>query len=48
MQTWRDLGAAIGPVVTGFALAIVSAQWLHGCTALLLLLSMFAWMSVRR
>ncbi|MAP13140.1 MAG: hypothetical protein CMQ61_13940 [Gammaproteobacteria bacterium] len=48
MQAWRDLGAAIGPVVTGFALAVVSPQWLHGCTALLLLLSMFAWMSVRR
>ena len=43
MQAWRDLGAAIGPTVTGFALAVVSAQWLHGAVAILMVFGLAAW-----
>ena len=28
-QTWRDIGAAVGPLATGFAITIVSPQSLH-------------------
>ena len=43
MQAWRDLGAAIGPAATGFALAAVSAEWLHGLVAVLIVLWLVAW-----
>jgi MFS transporter, DHA1 family, inner membrane transport protein len=43
MQAWRDLGAAIGPLVTGYALTLVSAQWLHGMLAGLTLVGVGAW-----
>ena len=29
LQSWRDLGAAAGPMVTGFALLYVSAELQH-------------------
>ena len=29
MQTWRDLGAALGPVITGSTLLLVSAELQH-------------------
>jgi predicted MFS family arabinose efflux permease len=44
MQAWRDLGAAVGPLTTGFALAFVSAQFLHGAVAALLVLGLAYWM----
>ena len=47
MQAWRDLGAAIGPLGTGFAISTVSPQFLHGCVALLLSLSMTWWWRTR-
>ena len=43
MQAWRDLGAAIGPLGTGFAISIVSPQFLHGAVALMLMLSIAWW-----
>lgn len=43
MQAWRDLGAAIGPLGTGFAIGIVSPQSLHGVVAVLLILSIIWW-----
>lgn len=43
MQAWRDLGAAIGPLATGYALSLVSAQWLHGVLAVLTLAGLVAW-----
>jgi hypothetical protein len=43
LQAWRDLGAAIGPLVTGYALSLVSAQWLHGVLAGLTLIGLAAW-----
>ncbi len=43
MQAWRDLGAAIGPLTTGFALAVVSAQFLHGVVAVMLVLGLLYW-----
>ena len=36
MQAWRDLGAALGPLTTGFALAVVSAEFQHAVVAVLL------------
>lgn len=47
MQAWRDLGAAVGPLTTGFALAFVSAQLLHGVVAVLLVFGLLYWMRVR-
>jgi MFS family permease len=43
LQAWRDLGAAIGPLVTGYALSLVTAQWLHGVLAGLTLAGLAAW-----
>ena len=28
-QTWRDIGAALGPRTTGFLLGVTSPEWLH-------------------
>lgn len=40
MQVWRDLGAALGPMVTGFALAYLSAEAQHGIVACFLAVGM--------
>jgi predicted MFS family arabinose efflux permease len=47
MQAWRDLGAAIGPLGTGFAIGLVSPQSLHGVVAVLLCLSIIWWWKTR-
>ncbi len=47
MQAWRDLGAAMGPLIAGFALAVVSAQFLHGVVAVLLVFALLYWMRSR-
>jgi hypothetical protein len=36
MQAWRDLGAAFGPLATGFLLTTVSAEIQHGAIAIAL------------
>ena len=49
MQAWRDLGAAIGPLATGYALAVVSAQALHGVMAAVTAAALAAWIArIRR
>lgn len=43
MQAWRDFGAAIGPLATGFALAAVSPEAMHAVVGLFLLVGLFWW-----
>ncbi len=43
MQAWRDLGASIGPLVTGVLLAYVSAEVQHGMVALALAVGFVYW-----
>jgi predicted MFS family arabinose efflux permease len=43
MQAWRDLGAAIGPVLTGFALSAVAPEILHAAMAALTLVALLHW-----
>jgi MFS family permease len=47
MQAWRDLGAAIGPLGTGYALGLVSAQLLHGLLGVLTCAALVHWMRSR-
>jgi MFS family permease len=47
MQAWRDLGAATGPLGAGFAIGIVSPQFLHGVVAVLMSLSVAWWWRTR-
>lgn len=44
MQAWRDLGAALGPLSTGYALAFTSAEVLHGVLALSMPLALAFWL----
>lgn len=43
MQAWRDLGAACGPLATGFLLATVSAEAQHAAVAIALVLGLLYW-----
>jgi len=47
MQAWRDLGAATGPLGAGFAIGIVSPQFLHGAVAVFMSLSIVWWWRTR-
>ena len=44
MQTWRDLGAACGPIVTGFLLTFLSAEIQHAIVACALCAGIAYWM----
>lgn len=44
MQVWRDLGAGFGPLLTGFLLTVVSAEFQHGVVAIALALGLVYWM----
>ena len=44
MQTWRDLGAAGGPIVTGFLLTFLSAEIQHAIVAFALGVGLLYWM----
>ena len=44
MQAWRDLGAACGPLATGFLLAVASAELQHGIVGFALALSFTYWL----
>ena len=44
MQAWRDLGAAIGPLMAGAAVSLVSPQMLHGLVALLMAAALAWWL----
>jgi len=43
LQAWRDLGAAVGPLLTGYLLLLTSPQLLHGVVAALIGGTMAAW-----
>ena len=47
MQAWRDLGAAFGPLVTGFALTIFSAETQHAMVAVALFGGLLFWLRTR-
>jgi MFS family permease len=47
MQAWRDLGAALGPLVTGFLLAYLSAEAQHGILACALAFGILYWLTAR-
>ena len=44
MQAWRDLGAACGPLATGFLLAHVSAEIQHAVVAFALMIGLIYWL----
>lgn len=44
MQTWRDLGAAGGPILTGFLLTVLSAEMQHAIMALALGAGLIYWL----
>ncbi len=44
MQAWRDLGAALGPLSTGYALALTSAEVLHGLLAVTIPIVLGLWL----
>ena len=44
MQAWRDLGAACGPLATGFLLAILSPEYQHAIVAVALAISIAVWL----
>ena len=48
MQAWRDLGAALGPLLTGYALAVVTAQLMHAVLAILMPIALIAWVRSAR
>lgn len=48
MQAWRNLGAALGPLVTGFALVYLSAETQLGIVALLLAAGILYWRAARQ
>ena len=41
MQTWRDFGAAVGPLMAGLLLAQVSINWLNGGIAIIVFLGLW-------
>ena len=44
MQAWRDIGAAAGPLVTGFLLTVLSAEMQHGIVAVALAVGLAYWL----
>jgi len=44
MQTWRDIGASAGPLITGFALTAVSAEAQHGLVAVAIGAGLLYWL----
>lgn len=44
MQTWRDIGASCGPLVTGFLLTVLTAEIQHGIVAVALAAGLIYWM----
>lgn len=45
MQTWRDIGASAGPLITGFALTMVSAEAQHGMVAAAIAAGLLYWLA---
>ena len=46
MQALRDLGAACGPLITGYMLTFLSAEILNGALTAVLTVSLIHWLSV--
>lgn len=44
MQSWRDIGASCGPLVTGFMLTFLSAEFQHGLVAIAIAAGLAYWM----
>ena len=44
-QTWRGIGAALGPLATGFLLDVCSAETLHLAVAVIYAVS-FGWLMI--
>ena len=47
MQTWRDIGASCGPLVTGYLLTVLSAEMQHGLVALAIATGLYYWLVSR-
>ena len=45
MQTWRDIGASGGPLVTGFLLTVVSAEVQHAMVAVAMAAGIVYWLA---
>lgn len=43
MQTWRDIGAAAGPLVTGFLITMLSAEVQHAIVAIAMAAGLIYW-----
>lgn len=43
MQTWRDLGASAGPLLTGFLLTVISAEIQHALVAVAMAAGLLYW-----
>ena len=48
MQAWRDLGAACGPLATGFLLTILSPEMQHALVAIALGMGISYWLYAKR
>ena len=48
LQAWRDLGAAVGPLATGYLLLVTSPELLHGIVAALIGGTMAVWAQSER
>lgn len=48
MQAWRDFGAAVGPLATGFLLTALTAEVLHAAVAAMLAASLAYWLVASR
>ena len=48
MQTWRDIGASAGPLLTGFLLTVLSAEMQHAMVAVAMTAGLFYWITLTR
>lgn len=48
MQTWRDIGASGGPLVTGFLLTVISAEAQHAMVAVAMAAGIVYWLVAQR
>jgi len=46
--TWSDLGAAVGPLLAGFSIGVISLDLLYAATAVLLALLCGVWLALER
>jgi len=46
--TWSDLGAAVGPLLAGFSVGVISLDLLYAATAVFLALLCGVWLALER